>query len=224
MRQRPAATVNARTWALHAMVVLAALPIALGVGCSPTDPERCDQMDAVIEAKAAQLPGFCELDIDCQLVVVNQGLIVAANSSRPDPELDDIQRRRRELCGEFSTDGRQFAALCVNNQCQARTDEDLPDVGVPDTGPDTGECDCETNRDCGPRVRCVEGCCVPICALACGKIADNCGVETIVELGLGTTVDNCIARCDAALETDGPELPVCLADENRCDRLDRCLP
>lgn len=203
----------------YRIVVMLSLTTIVAGGCSPTDGERCSDMDRVIAARAAALPRACEVNVDCVDVEIHQGLIVAANSSMVDPELDEIKARRIELCGDFEPDTTQYSPACVEGMCVALSSGTVPDAGSPDTeGP---VCDCSEDSECTAPDLCVDAClCTPICVAAC-RNAEAC--DAIDTLRLGTDYDNCLVRCDAdAQSVQGLGRARCLAGAT-CSDLENCL-
>ncbi len=211
--------------------------VSLGSACERADAVRCEELDAILEAKGEQLPRSCEADVDCLVVQIHPGLSVAANSVAVDPEIDVIKARRVELCDEFELDLNVYQAICIEGACgvQITGQIDPPDVGQPDAGqPDVGQpdaddnpdadvCSCASDPDCAFGDLCVDGClCQPICGVVCAH-ADECGL--LEELRLGSDIPNCVERCDAFLEREGQAgltLLSCLASR-ACADLQSCL-
>jgi hypothetical protein len=199
----------------------ALLGLALAVGltaCDKTDDARCSELDEVISAKAAQFPRFCEDDVDCLVVEVHAGLSVASNDEPVDAELEAIKARRVELCGAFDDDFTNWEARCEDTACEivAAGVVDRPDIG--------GDVDegCATSQDCGPGSLCVAPECRPLCADACAHILE-CGDGE--ELGLGTSLENCIQRCDEFAKPaaeDGLNTARCLI-RGACGNLAACF-
>lgn len=197
-----------------------ALSALLGLGaCDKTEEKRCEELDEIIDAKASQLPDYCEDDIDCLLVDIHPGLTVAANDVTLDAELDQVKARRVELCGEFEDDFKSFVAECDERTCVAI---ESGVVDRPDTGSDLPDGTCEVGDDCERGNLCVQGTCRPLCADACRHV-EECGVRE--ELGLGSSQDNCVDRCDEFARPAGEEgltLARCLI-RGACGNLDACF-
>ncbi len=187
-------------------------------GCEKTDEKRCTELDEVIEAKAAQLPSFCEDDIDCLVVEVHEGLTVGANDAPDDPELEALKARRVEVCGAFEDDFIAWEAHCEEQACVVEVAGvvDRPDVGadVPDG--------CANSEECPSGSLCVAPECRPLCADACAHVVDCGALET---LGLGSSLANCIERCDDFAQPageDGLNLARCLI-RGACGNLEACF-
>lgn len=219
---------------LRAEALLCLLVVLVGVGpmgCDVSDDTRCGQFDKTLEAKGAQVEGFCRDDVDCELVVIHPGLTVAANQQPQDPEIGRIAARRVELCGDFEVDRTIYEAACVARSCTALPSGTRP----PDGGEDAGSrdasssedggpaCTCAADEDCGFGEACVDACaCESLCALSCESVA-GCGLLDV--LRLGSDVDNCVSRCEPFLESGGAEeaeLLRCLTTR-ACDELESCL-
>jgi hypothetical protein len=193
--------------------------------CSPTDNERCEDMDRIIARRATDLPRACEGDIDCIRVQIHEGLTVAANSYQVDPELEELKVRRIELCGDFEADPFIYSAACNEGMCVAVASGTIDDTDVPDSGPrpdaDEPVCDCASDSDCSAPSQCVDGClCTPLCDIACGN-AESC--DKIAELRLGNDYENCTLRCEADTQSvQGLARARCLASAS-CSALQACL-
>jgi hypothetical protein len=222
------------------MSLVCALPLA---ACDKTDDQRCAELDRVIAAKATELPVRCEDDLDCLIVDIHAGLSVATTALVNDPELEATKSRRVELCGDFEDDlivweatcqenlgfetsspGSQFECVAVEAGTIPRPDvgEDAPDLGSDTPDPDTPSPSCRSHDDCEPGSLCVEEFCLPLCADGCAH-ASECGA--LEDLGLGSSVANCIERCDRVARATGENgiaLARCLRD-TVCDSLADCF-
>lgn len=203
------------------LAALLGLALVLSLlGCDKTDETRCEELDDVIVAKAGQLPTYCDDDIDCLTVDVHAGLTVSANAITEDPELDAAKARRVELCGEFEDDFTTYVSRCENHACTVVVagTEDRPDTGTDaaDAGP------CRGHDECARGELCVNGACVGLCTNACVHV-EECGERE--DLGLGSSLENCIDRCDEfarPVGADGITLTRCLV-RSACGTLDSCF-
>jgi hypothetical protein len=233
-------------WALAALLLLAF------VACEKPREEVCEDLDAVVRARALQYPTSCEADEQCVVVRVHAGLSVATSQPASDAQLPALVQRHDELCAPFAADRTVYQAVCVEERCDLLVTGELPepdagddasdapdttepDVSEPDvvepdvSEPDVSEpdvdpgCGCATDEDCPVTASCRDACtCEPWCASACGNL-QGCG--RLEELGLGTSFQNCVERCDDLLGDGEQEvlgIVQCLA-RSACERLDECL-
>lgn len=202
--------------------------VLLLAACDRPQEQLCQELEQVIEAKAEQLPRQCEEDAQCVLVQVHSNLTVAANTEPNGEELRATVERRDELCTPYPVSRTIFSASCVEGICEALPVGQRPEVDlgadVPGVTPDAQDCDCQADPDCASSEFCAEGCfCASRCEPACANV-DNCGL--LLEVGLGSSRENCLLRCEALLENEprtGLALTSCLS-EAACDEIRACIP
>lgn len=216
-----------RTRALAAL-----LAVGLVSGCSDKDhEERCEEMADYLEGREQMLEYDCQVDIDCEVVLVRPDRPIAARDQPHDPALDRVVAEYRDRCAPIPrADVSALTAVCeeriveiadpldptvaipvsLGRSCMLRGDWSVPDagndVGVEDAGMDvldtTDTCACTSNAECATGESCHACSCVP--ATVCGEAcirADECGLLT--DLGLGVTARVCALSCDAS-STDSP--------------------
>ncbi len=191
--------------------LLLSLGLALsGLACDAEDEQICEDLNLVLSAKASQLPKNCEDDSQCVLVPIHAGFTVAANKFPNDSELVQVRQRQSELCAPYEEDRTIYSAVCVEELCEALPIGQLPDDPDMGSDPDVGP-----GPDVGPE---------SACEMACGN-ADRC--NALEEIGLGTSLENCVLRCDVLVENDPDNEDTatflrCLANRT-CEDLPACL-
>ena len=198
--------------------------LAMTMGCEKSDERRCQELDEIISARAAELPGRCEVDLDCRVVEIHPGLTVASTLPLDDRDLDALKERRVVLCGAFEDDLIVWDATCEAERCLAVESGTVepPDAGSDVSVPDDAGGRCSNDAPCDASALCIEGECIGACVAACDQAA-SC--DALAELGLGSSVANCIERCESVVrvsEERGIELARCLATSD-CEDLSGCL-
>lgn len=205
--------------------IVAALAIGSLAGCSDKDHEdRCNEMADYLEGREQMLEYECQVDIDCEVVLIRPDRPIAARDQPTDPALARVVEEYRDRCSPIArADVSGLSAVCeerlieiadpqdptvaipvsLGRSCMLRGEWTVADVGVDasDTGLDVADtpdaCGCTSNAECATGESCHACACVPstVCGEACIR-ADDCGLLT--DLGLGVDARVCALSCDAS--------------------------